>query len=127
MLKRVPITFTDDRGYHVNLPTYFMIAGTFLPIEKDLIHRDGAYPNAEPADVMALKPTVIVSAPLEDCLTPEGQVCPVKLAEKYRGNDLYDHSAYVPPTLHEFHPLELEPPKNLSVFDRIKQRMGYGK
>lgn len=126
MLKRVPIVFSPDRGYHVDLPTYFMIANTWLPIARGLIHRDGAEPNAEPADVLALKPTVIVSAPVEDCMTDDGQVCPIKIAEKYRGNPRYDHSDYRPPQLMDYHPIELNPPKDSTVFQRILHRMGIG-
>ena len=127
MLKRAPITFTDERGYHVALPTYFMIAGTWLPLQPGLIHRNGPYPNAEPKDVLALNPTVIISAPVEDCLADDGQVCPIKIAAKYRGNDLYDSSDYKPPTLHDYHPIELEPPKESTIFERIAHRMGIGK
>ena len=126
MLKRVLLSYEPARGYFVNLPTYQVIAGTFLPIQKGLMHRDGAYPNAEPTDVMALKPTVIVSAPIEDCMTDEGQVCRLKLSEKYQGNTLYDNADYQPPALLDFHPVELAPPKDATVFDRIKQAMGFG-
>lgn len=127
MLKRTPITYTETRGYHVALPTYQIIGGTFLPIKKGVLHKDGPYPNAEPADVMALKPTVIVMAPLEDCLTEVGQVCPVKISTKYQGHPIYDSADYQPPALMEFHPIELQPPKDSTVFERIAHRMGIGK
>lgn len=123
MLKRVPLIYDPPRGYCVNLPTYTILAGTFLPVQKGLIHRDGPFPNAEPADVLALKPTVIVSTPMEDCLLDDGQLCRMSIAKKYRGHPLFDTADYQPPLLHEFHPIELNPPKDASVFQRIAQAL----
>lgn len=123
MHKRVPLMYDAQRGYCVNLPTYQIVSGTFLPIKKGVLHADGAYPNAEPKDVLALNPTVIVMAPIEDCLTEERQVCPVKISEKYSGHPLYDSSDYVPPPLMDFHPVELDPPKQATVFERLVRAM----
>lgn len=124
MLKRVPLSWDVQRGYHVNVPTYFMIACTHLPIKPGMIHRDGVYPNADPADVMRLKPTVIVSMPEDECVGEDGQLCHTKMAEKYRGNMRFDSADYEPPPLLDFHPIELEPPKEYTLFQRLAHKLG---
>lgn len=127
MLKRVSITWDAQRGYHVALPTYFMIAGTWLPLQPGLLHSDGAFPNAEPADVLALNPTVIVSLPEDECIDDARQIDKLAIAQKYAGHPLYDSADYVPPTLRDFHPIELDPPKDATVFERIAKAMGFNR
>lgn len=126
MLKRVDLTWNLQRGWHVNLPTYFMIACTHLPIEKGMVHRDGVYPDADPVDVLKLRPTVIVSMPEDECIGEDGQICRLKIAQKYAGNDLYDNADYAPPVLHDFQPIELNPPKEFTFFEKLQHRMGFG-
>lgn len=125
MLKRVPLSWHAQIGWHVDVPTYFMIACTHLPIEPGMIHRDGVYPNADPADVLKLKPTVIVSLPDDECIGDDGQLCHMKMAEKYRGNPRFDSADYVPPKLLDFHPVELDPPKDFSFFEKMQHAMGF--
>lgn len=67
MRKTAALFFDPAAGvagtWRVELPSYEMIAGTFAPIKAGLIHADGIEPGADPADVLALGPTVDVELP----------------------------------------------------------------
>lgn len=67
MRKRVKLKYDAVRGYYVDLPTKRIIDGSFQPVTANLLHADGAYPNAAPAAVLALNPTVEVYLPDDDC------------------------------------------------------------
>lgn len=127
MHKRIAISWDVVRGYHVDLPTYQMIGRTWLPLQKNLLHEDGAFPQADPKDVMALKPTVIVMIPDDECVNAEGQICRLSTSKKYAGHPVFSSGDWTPPLLHDFHPIELDPPKDMTLFQKIQHRMGIGK
>lgn len=127
MLKRVPIAWDAQRGYHIDVPTYQMLAGTWLPIVKGMLHRDGAHPDANPADVLQQSPTVIALLPDDLELTPQGQIDKMHVARKYAGHGRFDHPDYTPPTISDFHPLELSPAKAPTMFERLQNLMRAGK
>lgn len=97
MRKRFPVAHSPARGYHVALPTYLMIDGSWLPITPTLIHRDGPLPAAAVAAVLALDPTVLVEIP-NDYIDPlTGEIDVPRIRETYRRNPHYDRPDWTPP------------------------------
>jgi hypothetical protein len=74
MRKRVKLQYSATRGWHVDLPSYRMIDGTFEPVTANLMHANGVLPGARVAAVLALGPTVEVEVPAADCRSGDGAV-----------------------------------------------------
>lgn len=121
MLKRVALDFSSTRGYHVRLPTYTMMPGTFLPIIKGVIHADGAYPNAEPKDVLAVTPTVIVSIPDAYTLDSDGQLDKLAIIRTHEGHAIYGRYDYAPPRVYEYQPIVLTPTPPANFLEKAKR------
>lgn len=50
MRSRIRITWSQQLGWHIDLPTYVLVPGSFLPLIAGLIHADGVDPSADPQD-----------------------------------------------------------------------------
>jgi hypothetical protein len=87
---RVRIIF-DGRGWFVNHPHYLMVPGSWEPVTKGLIHKDGVYPDADPATVEALKPTVEVDIPCRTADHETGLPDKGKIRALYKGQPDWDH------------------------------------
>jgi hypothetical protein len=99
MRKRVQLVWSPVNGWFVNLPTYQMIAGTWLPIRANLIHKDGAYPDTDPQAVLDLEPTVEVEIPDNFPLRTDGQADERKLRQQYKDHPTFGRGDYAPPIL----------------------------
>lgn len=84
MRKRVKVTYDATRGFHVDLPSYAMVPGTFEPVTPDLVAADGVLATAKVADALALGLTVEVDVPDEDCDCEKGAIDPKKIRARYR-------------------------------------------
>jgi len=86
-----------DSSYHVDLPTYAMLAATFEPITNALLHAHGPYPDADPKDVMALNPTVIVDVPDDCCDHTTQTISPEKIRALYSNVPRFAHPDWKAP------------------------------
>jgi hypothetical protein len=93
MRKRLPITYTAQRGWHVALPTYQMIPGTFQPITKGLIDKDGVLAAADTTKVLTLTPTVEVDFPDEYMHDDLDGIDPGKIRNMYKDHPLWSRLA----------------------------------
>lgn len=85
---RVNLTYERSR-YRVDLPSYKIVPGTFLPLNGEVIRADGISNLASPEEVMLLGPSVVVIVPDDEC-TDFG-LCPIKMRYKYRGQLAIDN------------------------------------
>ncbi len=100
MRKRAPATYNAKTDtWHVDLPTYSIIPGTWQPITPDLIGDNGVHPTASPAKVLAKHPTVEVEIPDEWPLTADGQIDAERLRIMYRGHPRFGSDDFTPPKL----------------------------
>lgn len=96
MRKRVRLHFTQDRGWHVDLPTFRIIDGSFLPVTKDIITSDGIPPKANPNDVAGLLPTVEVDIPDEYIADDGSGIDFAKIRAIHKGHPRWDDDAKPP-------------------------------
>lgn len=93
MLKRLPLLWSLERGYHIDAPTYQMVRDSFVPEKKGLIHKNGILPIANHNDVMKLAPTVLVELP-DDYIDPRtDKISARRIREIYRGHPIWGDKA----------------------------------
>ena len=97
MRRRFPLAYSAALAWHVDLPTYNIVAGSFLPIRAALTHADGIQPGATVAAVLATNPTVMCDIPDEYAGDDEGNVDVANLRRLYKGNARFDRPDYTPP------------------------------
>lgn len=119
MLKTVPISYSPTRGYYVNLPTYNMVQGTWEPVTPNLLHANGAYPKADPMQVLALNPTCIVEIPDYIPMDESGNIDPVPFAEVYKNHPYFGTTHYTPPALTEPDPGRLAALESKGIIERV--------
>jgi len=79
----------EHNGWHVHLPAYAMVAGSFQPIIAGKVHADGVFPNAVLTPAEEAQLTVEVEVPADEC-TAEGKLDKAKIRAKYRGQPKWD-------------------------------------
>lgn len=99
MHKRVLLSWSVTKGYHVDLPTYMMINETHRPVTPGMIDPNGVHDSADSEDVMAIKASVLVQLPDDTPLLDDGQVNARKLRAMYSGNNYYSSRNYNPPLI----------------------------
>lgn len=97
MRKRFPLCWTEAKGFHVDLPSYTMIAGTHAPLIKNVCHADGICPGVDPADVIAAGVSILVDLPESVPLTSAGQVDAPKLRKHYPSHCPHGDAGWKPP------------------------------
>jgi|SRR5712664_2248053 len=90
---RVKLAF-DGSAWHVALPHYRMVQDSFEPVTDNMIGENGVFPDADPAKVLALKPTVEVMVPDRIC-DDKGKLHLAKIRKLYEGQDKFDHDKVV--------------------------------
>jgi|SRR6266849_3452151 len=84
----------DGSAWLVELPHYQMVPDSFKPVTDKLIHKNGVFPDADTAKVLALNPTVEVMVP--DRMTDnDGALHSKKIRKLYEGQDRWDHDKVV--------------------------------
>lgn len=97
MLKRFAVSWDAERGFHIELPSYRMVTGTWAPVTNGLIHADGVVPGAKVAAVMALNPSVEVELPGDTPTTKAGELDAVAMRVMYADHPKYGHRNFAPP------------------------------
>jgi hypothetical protein len=95
--KRLPVSWDRARGFHVALPTYMMIPGTWQPVTPGLVHENGAEPSAKPADVIALDVSVLCDFPDADAHPLTGQPSDLVIMTRYENHSVFGGGEYVAP------------------------------
>ena len=112
MRKRVPLWWSAARGYHVDLPSYDTVDGTFEPITPGVIDANGVllevYNDSagtahsrpyDPAKVLALAPSVELELP-DEWFDEKGEfIGTAALREMYIEHMRFGDEFYVPPVL----------------------------
>lgn len=93
MRKTLAVSFDEARGFHVDMPTYVMIPGTFAPVTDGLIGPDGPISGAKVADVLALGPSVEVDLP-DDTPIKAGKIDAAGLRKMYADTPRFAGAAY---------------------------------
>lgn len=96
MRKRVPLTAAMKRGYYVDLPTYVIVEGSFLPVTSGKISAEGVLAKAQVTDVLALKPSVLVDLP-DEWEVKDGQLVAGALRKRYKEHAWFGSNDYTPP------------------------------
>jgi hypothetical protein len=76
-----------------------MIEGSTRPVTPGLIHKDGPYPDANPAAVLALPATVEIDLPDDHIDETTGQIDKRMLRARYKGSAKWDHPDAAVPIL----------------------------
>jgi hypothetical protein len=119
MLRRFPLTFSPERGWHVALPTYAMIPGTWLPKiaggvpipahinsttgaavpagVADVCDGNGIHHRVQPNDPRIANLSCEVEFPDDYFGNAAGDLDVANLRLKYKGNPLWDRADLVPP------------------------------
>jgi len=97
MLARVKLTHTVNRGWHVDVPTYSMIADSFLPIIPGKIDKNGPLATTNPADPALNAMTVQVECPDNYAHPITGKIDNPRIRAIYQGNPKWDRPDYIPP------------------------------
>jgi len=85
----------DNAGYHVHLPTYVMVPGSWLPVVQGRIDKDGVRLFDDDKKPVVLTPaetaqlTCEVLVPDEFC-DDKGQLDQAKIRSKYKGQPRWD-------------------------------------
>lgn len=97
MLKRFHLDNNETVGWHVDLPTYRMVAGSFLPLVTDVIGPHGiAHGNAN--DILSKHtPSVMVELPEDTPVLATGDLDVDGLRRRYRGHGRYGQTSWMPP------------------------------
>ena len=99
MLKRFLLSWSEERGYYVDLPTYSVVQGTHAPTVEGLSHIDGIVPTAKPDDVLRKKVSVLVQITSEVRLDGSGQIVPEDIRARYKQHPYYGSNDYTPPKI----------------------------
>jgi len=99
MRKRFPLDYTPEKGFHVDLPHYSMVPGTWLPIVNGLIHADGCTPDCDPADAIAHQVSCLVDIPHDVILDGHQQIDTAKMRRRYPTDSQYGDKTYRPPRI----------------------------
>jgi len=85
----------DSLGYHVHLPTYTMVPGSWQPLIPDKVDKDGVLakmPDGKDVELSAAEKaqlTVDVDVP-DDEVDDQGRLSLEKIRVKYRGQPRWD-------------------------------------
>lgn len=98
MRKRMVLAHNERLGWHVDMPTYSMVAGAFSPVVPGVIHANGIdHPN--PAQVIRdHAPSVEVELPDDTPMDLLGNVDAQVLRHRYRDHPHFGADTWQPPT-----------------------------
>lgn len=97
MRKTLPLAHNDRFGWHVDMPTYAMVAGTFGPAVANVIHPHGIPHGTVPAEVLKHAPYVTVELPEDTPLDLFGNVDAAAMRHRYRGHPRFGSDTWHPP------------------------------
>src|SRR5438445_9295228 len=97
MFTRVAITKRPYATWGVDLPTYDMVAGSWLPLVESKIDKDGVLAGVLDAEALSLEPTVLVEIPDDWKITVDGQLDAEQLREMYREHPRFGAKDFMPP------------------------------
>jgi hypothetical protein len=101
MRKRAPLHYDKTTGaWTVDLPTFAMIPGTFLPIIKDKIDANGILLAFTEEDQARYHPTVEVEIPDHWPKNDTGELDHKKLRAMYTEHPRFGSKGWTPPKLH---------------------------
>lgn len=103
MRVRVKVKWDDD-SWRVDLPIYTMVPGTFRPLIPGLVHFDGAFPDADPADPRLRGLTCEVEVPDRLIDASTGRPDHARIRQLYRGHPRWDDERRPPD-------VDVEPPE----------------
>lgn len=89
MRKRFLLSFSKLHGWHVQIPSYSMVPGSFEPVTSGLVSVDGIESGAQPADVLALGASVLCEIPDDWAVDSSGDLDVVALRRLYRNHFFY--------------------------------------
>ena len=100
MLKRVCLSYdTARKGWRVNLPTFSMLPGSFLPVTDGLIDADGPLASADPKAVLAVNCSVLVEIPDDTPVDQAGDFDAGGIRDMYAGHPRFGVDDYTPPSV----------------------------
>jgi hypothetical protein len=91
MRSRQPLFWSKDRSWHVDLPTYAMIADTLEPVIPGLTDKNGVLIAADPKDPQLAQITVLVEHPDEYADENTGLLSPFQIRRHHREHPEWDN------------------------------------
>lgn len=89
MRKQLRVIHSADRGWHIDLPTYQMIAGTFACDHPDICTPDGINLDIAPDDPRTATLTVIADIPDEYISGRTNDIHPPTIARLHAGHPIW--------------------------------------
>jgi hypothetical protein len=99
MRRRFPLSYSEERGYFIDLPHYIMVPGTFEADSAKVCHKDGVHPKIEPADALRANVSVLIDLPDGTVINDKGEIDRVHLRRKYGSGSAYGNRDYKPPKI----------------------------
>lgn len=97
MRRRLRLSYSTARGFYVDMPTYAMVPGTFLPVVAGVIDKDGPASGGDPTAIMGHNPSVEVILPDDVLLTVGGMIDAASIRHRYSSHHRFGLAAWNPP------------------------------
>lgn len=97
MRKRFHLMVDANGSLRVDMPTYAMVPGTFLPIVAGVTHADGVAPGQAETAVATHAVSVLVEIPGDTPLMPQGMVDAATMRRRYREHHRFGSDTWTPP------------------------------
>jgi len=95
MRLRVRVNYSELLGWHVDLPTYQMVAGSFKPVVFRKVHADGVLPGVDPRDPDLASLTCLVEV-RDSYLDPDtGKLSEPAVRRIHKGHPVWDQEGCV--------------------------------
>lgn len=100
MRKRTPLIFDAVlQTWHVDLPTYSIVAGSVLPIIPLKSDGNGVLNGVLPNDAALNALTCQVDIPDDTPLLPGGQIDAAAMQKRYKDHPRFGNPTWIPPVL----------------------------
>lgn len=97
MLKRLALSYSDTLGFHVDMPSYSLVPGSYLPLVADIIGPHGPLSGQDAALIKSHAPSVVVALPDHTPTDLLGHIDGAAIRRRYSAHSHFGSDSWSPP------------------------------